>query len=480
MTAPLLLGEPELTDPAKQSALIPLAAGQAALLAAYLLQPTLYPLVAFALVVLYMLRLGRAGSFLAFVQVVITAGYGSQREMPHLDLNGLAFTTSDLLALPLIVVSLIAALSLVENPASRRLTFALLAWITVMFAGVLRTFQMAEDMGLAVRNFRPYLYLLIGLGITLRILRGTPLGQFVVAVNLAAAAACVALLAHVLHYVTLIGFDTKALIITSSYLERIQIIDETLIPGLVAVALASVLFTRGPTRLTGGIATPLLLAALIASPGRGAIFASAVATGALFAMTLVWRPVEGPRIIRRPVLNVAVVAFVSLLVLNGALSRLAGQGQDINVIQGRTAEALLPWSSHGLGSRVAGWKAADSLFETSPVLGHGLGHVHPELARDYDRDFMYNVPTTIGNVAGKVGLLGLIPMLIYFVMLSGAALKPWRGRRPGAELVAAPVLLALFMRSLSDDVMGSLGVGVLLSIALAGAVMANVNSRADA
>jgi hypothetical protein len=453
--------------------------GEAVLLGAYLLRPTLYPAAAIALVVLYLAKVGRAGPFLALIQVGITAGYGSQRAMPNIPFAGFAFTATDMLALPLLVISLFGIPRLIATPASRRLAAGLVVWVIVMLGGVLRTWQVGEDVNLALRYLRPGLYLLVGLGFGLRVLKGTPVANFVVALNLAAAGASLALLAHVLHFVTLIGFDTKELVLTEGYLVRVLIIDETLLPGLISVAVASLLFTSGATRTTGAIATPLLFAALLASPGRGAIFSSAVVVLVLLIASAVWRPVSGPRLAGSRLRNLAIVGGLSYLVLTGALGELAGAGQDLNVVQGRVREGLLPWTSTGISTRREGWQAAYDLFIDAPVVGHGLGHTHREIAEKYDRDYFYNVPTTIGNVAAKGGLFVLLPMLAYFVMLFANGLSQWSRRWPGVELIAAPTLLALFVRSLSDDVLGPLGVGIVLDVVLAAVIATRLHASED-
>lgn len=442
---------------------------------AYLVRPSLYFFVGLALVWFYTPRTDwRSAFFLAFLQVGLTAGYRSQREMTVFTFGGLAFNPVDVFAAVALVLALASIDDMLRHRATRRIFWALVILLAVLAGSVVKTWAMGEDLGQAVRNYRSYIYLFTGVGLASAVIHGLPIAKVITTVNLAAAAAASALLAQAFGWVHVVGFEEQRLVLSFDVLSRLQIVDETLLPVLLGAGLTSALYGKAEVRWTGTASTALLVGAVLTSPGRGAIFSCIVVAGTVALLRLWLGKSRGGAF--TPVLGAVVLAGMVLLVVQGSASFLRDEGQNIAVIRARTADALTPWESVDFSGRVVGWTKGWQVGRQQPVLGWGLGHTTPELVQEIGAtDYYYNVPGTIPNLFIKTGAVGVLSLLAFVGLVGHAAAQPWRRRIVGPWLVGLPMVVAIVVRSLSDDVLGSVGVSLSLGVVMA--MVAGIEAR---
>jgi hypothetical protein len=457
--------------------ILALAAGEALLISAYLFRPSMYVFFGALAASAYALTFGtRTGYLLALVQVALTAGYASQRAMTVFSVGGLAFTPLDLFIAPALVMG-VTSLPVVMAAASfsirRSIGFlvALLAYIPVTF--IMTWVFVPDESGIALRNLRSYLYLLCALAYAGAVIRGARREHILTSMNLASSGAAAALLAGTLGGVSVVGFETTSLVLSSDRLVRLGIVDEGLLPVLLGAALLSALVGGGSVRVTGLVAFPLLVAAALVSPGRGAIFTSCVVIALVLISHVagITRPgTSGKRPVVSQVIALTLVAAVVVPTLSSALGALGRQGQDVLVIRARTEDALIPWRSQNIAARYNGWRAGVEFGLRSPVVGNGLGHTFPELEAKYGLDSPFNFPSTVVNTFAKAGIVGLVLWGGMFGFLTKAAWVHWRRRSGDVGLVALPMIGAVLLRGLSDDVSLSFQMPVIVGVIVALAI----------
>ena len=465
-----------------------LLVGEVLVVASYILAPSAYLLVGITLMGLYGIAFGRRiGYLLALLQLGLTAGYASQRAMSVVTIAGLAFTPLDILIVPALVMGLFA-IPLILTAAARAFRIsvgfliALLAYVPVPF--LMTWVFVPGDTSIAIRNLRSYIYLLCALAFAAAALRGANREIFITCVNIAASGAGLVLLAATVAEIPVIGFEETSLVLADIGLSRVAIIDEGLLPVFIAAAFLSALIGRGLVRTSGVVACPILFTATLISPGRGAIFTSCVVLAVILICHLVgFTEPRRDRVRSVPARLVALSLVAALVVptFSSAVAELGDQGQDVNVIRARTADALLPWQSQNVEARYNGWRAGLELGLQSPIVGNGLAHTFPELMSKYRLDSPFNFPSAIANAFAKTGIIGLALWTGLFGFLVLGAWAHWRLRTGTIALVALPMITSFLIRGLSDDILLSfqtpLVLGVIYAIAIKPRAVGKIEAR---
>jgi hypothetical protein len=454
-----------------------LVGGELLFVASYIVAPSAYLLVGIIVAGLYMAVFGRrVGYLMALLQLGLTAGYASQRAMRVVSIAGLAFTPLDVFIMPALVMGLLS-IPFLLNSAARAYRIAvgfvvvLLAYIPVPL--LMTWIFVPADMSLALRNLRSFVYLLGALAFAAAALRGASRELFVTCVNIAAAGAGLVLLAATVAELPIVGFEETSLVLSDIGLNRVAILDEGLLPVLIAAAFLSALIGRGPVRRSGIVACPLLFTATLISPGRGSIFTSCVVLAAILVCHLVGFTELRRNAVRSVPARLITLSLLAALVvptLSSAVAALSEQGQDVTVIRRRTADALVPWQSQNVEARYNGWRAGVELGMGSPIVGNGLAHTFPELMSKYRLDSPFNFPSAIANAFAKTGIIGLALWTGLFGSLVFGGLAHWRQRTGTIALAALPMIAAFLIRGLSDDILLSfqtpLVLGVIFAIAI--------------
>lgn len=452
--------------------------GEVVLLGALVASPSFFMAAAVAVWLFYRgRRSGLEAWLLVLTQVGLTASYGSQRAMALFQIAGLSFTPVDIFALVAVAAGLVTAQSAFRDGS--RLTKQL---VSRMFAlCIFMVIPMTVAWGLypgttavALRNLRSFLYLVAVIAYAGAVLRNHLAGsRFVTAMNLAAAGAAVVQLGQALGLFQVIGFEERTFLLDPSELVRLSILPETLVPAFVAAAATSVMFLTGAPRRSGLIAMPLLAASLVVSPGRGAIFASVFVITALLILSFRrgrtrLTPGEGRS---SRALQVGIVGGSAAIAIVLAISGLTTKQEQ--VLRDRLVEGVAPWTTHDVVGRTNGWRAGLEMGLRSPLLGTGLGTRFPDLKVKHHLDSDFNFPGTLPNTFAKTGIIGLLLLGSLLALAWAEGWRAWRTRSTRTALVAGPIVLALLLRSLSDDVSQGFEFPIVLGVvfaALSGAV----------
>lgn len=439
----------------------------------YLLLPKLYLLAAIgAFVVLTLVRTPSVAFLLTLLQVVLTAPPLTLSAHPVLSVGGFDVSPADATCLIGVAWALltVAHLPLSAYAAGRRFLGYLLSFQVILALEVLRTWQLQTGgVSLAIKLYRPCLYLIIAVPFA-RALRSGRLAfsDIAAAVNLASIGAALGLLGQAYGLITVSGFEAAVLSFKDTYFSKLGIIDEGLLPVLFIVALLSYLRGEGATRYTGLVATLFLGMSLMVSPGRGAIFA----TGCVVVLSGIGSKVSRRRPTKRPQrytpVRVAILLIFLAVGVSYALKTLAtANPESKGRIAGRVSESFLPWESSDFVRRSNGWRAGTEHGFRSPFIGQGFVNPAPDLEAKYGLDNPLHYPGTIPNIFAKAGFFGLGALFLIFGSIGRYAWRTWRMPCTLADYVLLPALLAIAVRSLSDDVLQSYQITVVLAVVLA-------------
>jgi len=431
-----------------------------------------------AAVVWYFYRRARGGIeawLLVLTQVGLTASYGSQRAIALFQIAGLSFTPVDIFALGAVAAGILGAAATFRfGPRMCRQMIgrmaALCGFMVVPLA--VAWAQHPETFGVAIRNMRSYVYLLVAIAYAAAVLRDHAAGsRFLTAMNVASAGASATQLGQALGLFRLVGFEERTFLLELEEQVRLLILPETLVPAFVAAAATSVIFLKGAPRQSGAVAMPLIVAAMIASPGRGAIFASVMVMAVLVMLSLSAGVSvrTGVRLASRARQTAVAAACVTIALLVG-VGALKGGQEQVLVLRQQFSEGIAPWTTKDVVGRTNAWRAGLEMGLRSPVFGAGLGTRFPDLMRKHRLDSDFNFPGTLPNVFAKTGVVGVVLLGLVLSLVWVHGWRMWRWSAPGPALVAGPIMLAILLRSLSDDISQGFQFPIVVGVAFAAVV----------
>lgn len=467
-----------------------IALSEAALVTGIFLVPRALVLVAALMFVVHRRQWNqRVALLLTCVQVAVTLNYRIARAFPIFQGFGLSFTIVDVLTVAVVTAALVGS-ERGRRPwcggVSERLRARYARHITLLTAGVaaysvipfLITWAYSSgDLAVAVRNLRSLWYVLAAVTFLSAVRRVPGLAAHIlVAVNGASVGASVCQVAQALQLTQIAGFEDVELSLRADSLIRLGIIEEGFYPVLAAFAVASAALNVGSkaVRRSGIVALLALAAALIGSPGRGAIFASGISILVTVIVGAVYG--RGSRSTAGSRSMVVAVGAVACVLASAAV--ITDSDDEREVFRSRAQQGLVAPSNAELSTRLRSWGAGIQFGLGAPIFGRGLGTRIEQIKLTHSLDSDYNFAGTPPDLFAKTGVIGLAGVTILLSAPARFVLRRQRRSHTGLALVVLPVSAALAVRAFSDQLVLAFQFPILFSILAALAMEVSLNSDA--